>query len=364
MSQATFIHTADLHLREMAGEPLELLRWLVGKCVEREAALLVAGDLFYSADEADGLQEEVKEVFGEGSEIPKFILPGENDTGAFTQGADYGPGVHLLSGAPFTVGSHRGIEIVGFPFTSNSSLRAQIDDYRAPDKPLVAVAHGTYFGRGHAAFFEDVRERGEEYFPIYGSDVNDIGAGYVALGHYHSQHISFVHGDSVVCYPGTPIALSSKEVGIRTVVAVTIDTETGETDIERLPVPVGAYNIREDIEVFACAEEEGFSRLERALQERADARAALTVRLKGNIHMLERDMNDRLAGLRQKHSGRYGRLVVRNETVSYRSLIDERPLVREFMAKLAAVEDLDEEARARALELGLRAFDKVKGHMR
>ena len=75
-------------------------------------------------------------------------------------------------------------------------------------------------------------------------------------------------------------------------------------------------------------------------------------------------MNDRLGALREKFSRHYAKLVLRNETVSYRSLIDERPLVRDYMAHLAAMEGLDEETMARALELGLHAFDKVKGHPR
>jgi DNA repair exonuclease SbcCD nuclease subunit len=362
--KATFIHTADLHLRESSDEPLQLLRWLMGKCSEHEAALLAAGDFFDSEEDAAQLRESVKEVFREAPDIPKFILPGNRDMNAFQEGIDYGPEVYALNSPPFRTGFHEEVEIVGFPFVSNSSLRAHLEEYRVPGKPLIALVHGTYFGRESESFFCDVRDRGEDYFPVYGSDLEDIDASYVAMGHYHAQHASFLHKGTVVCYPGTPIALTDKETGIRTVVAVTVDSVTGEVDIERLPVPLGIYNIRQDIEVFACAEEEALTLLEQSLTERADSRTSCTIRLRGNIHWLERDMNDRLAALRQKHTGRFAKLVLRNETVSYRSLIDERPLVRDFMARLAANEDLDEETRARALALGLRAFDKVKGHLR
>ncbi len=364
MAEVTFIHTADLHLREPGEEPLQLLRWLLDKCVEHNAALLVAGDFFDSEEEAARLREKVKDIFSQVPDIPKFVIPGNHDTGAFREGIDYGPEFYALNSPPFSLGYHEDVVIAGFPFVTNSSLRAQLDEYRAPGKPLIAMAHGTYFGRGQAAFFEDVRERGEEYFPIYSCDLEDIGADYVALGHYHSQHASFVHGEMVICYPGTPVALAGRETGIRTVVALTVDTETGEVDIERLPVPVGVCNIRENIQVFAAEEEEALTRLEQLLQDRQDGRVSLTVRLNGTIHMLERELNDRLAEFREEYADRFAKLIVRNETVSYRSLVDERPLVRDFMARLAAIEDLDEETRARALELGLRAFEKVKGHAR
>ena len=288
MPETTFIHTSDLHVKESSEESRDLLRWLVKKCTEREAALLVAGDFFDSETEAAAARDMVKGIFSEAPDVPKFIIPGNHDAGAFPEGADLGPEVYPLNASPFTTGYHRDVEIVGFPFVSNSTLRAQLDEYRHPDKPLVALVHGTYLGKGHMAFFQDVRERGEEYFPVYSSDLEDIGANYVALGHYHWQHASFVHKDMVICYPGTPVALTSKEVGIRTVVAATLDTDSGEVDIERLPVPVGIYNIREDIEVFACEEEKALTQLEQSLGERAEPRASMVVRIKGNIHWRER----------------------------------------------------------------------------
>ena len=364
MPEVTFIHTADLHTRESSEESLQLLVWLMDKCVERNAALLVSGDFFDSEDEARRLREKVKEIFSRFPDIPKFVLPGNHDTEAFPEGADYGPEFYPLNTPPFTLGYHEDVTIAGFPFVSNSSLRTQLEEYHPPGRPLVAMAHGTYFGRGNTEFAQDVRERGQEYFPIYSSDLEDIEADYAALGHYHAQHASFAHSDMVVCYPGTPLALTARETGIRTVVAVTMDSETGDVDIERLPVPVGVCNIRQTFEVFACEEEETLARLERFLEDREDARVSLTVRLKGNIHMLEREMNNRLAELREKYTSRFAKLVLRNETISYRSLIDARPLVRDFMARLAAIKDLDEETRARALELGFHAFEKVKGRLR
>jgi len=364
LPEAAFIHTADVNLRESSEQSIPLVRWLLDKCTERNAALLVAGDFFESEDEAARLRSKVREVFAEAPDIAKFILPGNRDAGAYSENADFGPNFHALSNAPFSTAVHSDVHIVGFPFVSGSSLRAQLDDYTSPGKPLVALMHGTYFGKGSHSYFEDVRERAEDFYPIYGSDLEDIGSCYAALGHYHKQHSSFVHKDAAVCYPGTPMALNSGEIGIRTVVAVKINTEAGETDIERIPVPLGTYYTRKDIEIFACSEEKSLADLEEMMQERADKRAVLTIRLKGNIHLLERDMNERLAELRGKYSGLFAKLVLRNETISFRSLIDERPLVRDFMARLAAIEEMDEDTRARALELGLRAFDRAKGYLR
>jgi DNA repair exonuclease SbcCD nuclease subunit len=363
LSEVAFVHTADLHLKNENEVWPELLQWLLDKCMERDAALIVAGDFFDNKEESVKTREGVREVFDRSPEIPKFILSGNSDADAFPEGADLGSEVHLLDTPPYTVKSHRDVKIVGFPFVHNSSLRSQLADYGAPEGPIVAVVHGTYFSKGTSVYFADVRERGEDYFPIYSSDLEDVGASYVALGHYHGQHSSFVYGESVVCYPGTPLALSSRETGIRTVVSVIVDTESGEVDIERIPVPVGIYNIREEHDVFACFEEDTLEDIKNSLRDRADNRANITVRLKGNIHLLERDMNDRLSALRKEFGGKYAKLTLRNETTSYRSLIDQRPLVREYMARLAAIDDLDDETKARALELGLHAFDRAKGRL-
>ncbi len=363
MPEVAFIHTADLHLKKENEDWPELLQWLLDKCMERDAALIVAGDFFDSKDESIKTREGVREVFDRSPDVPKFILSGNSDADAFPEGADLGGEVHLLDTPPYTTKSHRGVEIIGFPFVHNSSLRSQLGDYGAPDGPVVAVAHGTYFSKGTSVYFADVRERGGDYFPIYSSDLEDVGACYVALGHYHAQHSSFVHKETVVCYPGTPLALSGRETGIRTVVSATIDTESGEVDIERVPVPVGVYNVREEHDMFACFEEDALAAIRNSLRDRADGRANMTLRLKGNIHLLERDMNDRLSALRKEFGDKYARLTLRNETTSYRSLIDQKPLVREFMARLAAMDDIDDETKARALELGLHAFDRAKGRL-
>jgi DNA repair exonuclease SbcCD nuclease subunit len=365
VSETRFIHTADLHLRKSdEEESLQLLSWLLAKCSEREAALLVAGDFFDSIEDAAGLAEGVAQVFAGSPNVGKFILSGCHDAGAFEEMTAFGDEVRVFSQLPYTSVVHQDVHIVGFPFVQGSSLRAQLDEYQCPGRPLIALTHGTFFGQSTTSFFTDVRERAAQYFPVYGSDLEDIEANYVALGHYHSQHASFLHKNIVVCYPGTPIALTRKESGIRTVVAVTMRGDSGEVDIERLPVPVGVYNAREEIFVFACEEQESLASVEQLLRERADNRAALTVRLKGNIHMLERDINEHLAKLRDQYEGQYADLVLRNETVSFRHLIDERSLVRDFISRLAAREELDEETRARALELGLHAFDRAKGRLR
>jgi hypothetical protein len=157
--------------------------------------------------------------------------------------------------------------------------------------------------------------------------------------------------------------LTNKEIGIRTVVAITIDSGSSDVNIERLPVPVGTYNAREEILMLAGEEEETLDSLEALLRERSDTRAALVVRIRGDIQMLERDVNERLAGLRERYGSGYAHLVLRNETVSFRHLIEERSLVRKFIAGLKSMDDLDEETRARALELGLRAFDRAKGRV-
>ena len=363
MSEVAFIHTADLHLKKEIEDWPELLQWLLDKCMERDAALIVAGDFFDSKEESVKTRDIVREIFDRSPEVSKFILSGNSDTDAFPEGTDLGSDVHLLDTPPYTAKNYRDVEIIGFPFVHNSSLRSQLADYGAPEGPKIAVVHGTYFSKGTSVYFAEVRERGGDYFPIYSSDIEDLGACYAALGHYHGQHSSFVYGETVVCYPGTPIALSSRETGIRSVVSVIVDTESGEVDIERIPVPVGVYNVREEYEVFACFEEDTLANLKTFLQGRADSRANMTVRLKGNIHLLERDMNNRLSELRNEFGRKYARLTLRNETTSYRSLIDQRPLVREYMARLAAMDDLDDETKARALELGLHAFDKAKGRL-
>lgn len=372
MAETTFIHTADLHLKGSGEESFLLLRWLLEKCVQRDAALLVAGDFFDSEDAAAHLRGSVRALFNEAPDVPKFILPGNCDQGAFSEKIDYGVEVYLLDTPPFTCGYHEDVEIVGFPFVPNSSLRSQLDGYRVPgdgERPVVAVVHGTYFSRTNTSFFLDVHERGQEYFPIYSYDIEDIEACYVALGHYHAQHSSFVHKDSVLCYPGTPLALSGAEVGMRTVVAITVDAETGETDIERLPVPIGNYNVGAEIQVFPWYEEDALTELEQLLRGRADSRAAMAAQLRGCIRIPGSEMDEKLAQLERKFGEQYAQLHLLNETTSYRSLTGTMGslgesccggatplLVRDFVTRLAAIGELDRETKTKALEVGLRAF--------
>jgi DNA repair exonuclease SbcCD nuclease subunit len=364
LSATNFIHTADLHLKEPAEAGLEVLAFALQLARQSCACLIIAGDLFDSEHDANALRSAVRQVFDRFPDIPVFLIPGNHDENCYLSSHNWGASVQALSRQPFSVVDYKDAQIVAFPFVTGLNLRTALENYEAPEPPAVAVVHGTFFGKDHYPFHKDVKRTEDKYFPIYESDIRDLKCAYIALGHFHSGFTPFNLGTQTVCYPGSPICLSEGELGPRYLARISLNTVSNSLTCEPVEIPVGEYNVVRTFALFAGGEERSFAELAAFAAAAKNPRARIVINLEGYIQIPESEISDRINSLKQKFEKEFASFSVRDKTVSYHHLIGEHPLVSRFVELLRRQENLTEDVRARALELGLKAFDKAKKRKR
>jgi exonuclease SbcD len=215
------LHTADLHLRSEGDERWEALSAVVKiGTKEKIDALVIAGDLFDRGIDAERLRTAVRPVFS-GTGFPVLILPGNHDRESFRPGDFFGENTVILSDieVPFDLGD---VSFFGLPFEPGDrervlarlhGLRGRLD----PERINILVYHGelidTFFSRTD---FGD--EGAHRYMPCRLSWFADLGLSYVLAGHFHSRFVIHTFGDGgFFVYPGSPVSITKKETGRRSV---------------------------------------------------------------------------------------------------------------------------------------------------
>jgi len=221
-----FVHTSDVHLHPDKPERFEALRLVWQQAAElRCDALLIAGDLFDSADAADRLRSPVRELFESRSELRVVIVAGNHDAPAYPPGADYGKNV-LVATKPFTFAVSDEIDLVAVPYSLELRPAEILRSLKLPsDRSSILLTHGSFFADPWAHVYRGLQESGEgNDFAWFPHDVAEKGFGYVALGHWHQPTEPMLHyGETVVAYSGTPCSIARDEVGCRRVVLVDTD---------------------------------------------------------------------------------------------------------------------------------------------
>lgn len=236
MSIVTFVHAADLHLdspfaglRHMQPEVAALLQQatfdayhnIIDLCIEeRVDALLVAGDVFDSADRS--LRAQVQFAAGlhtlHKAGIRSFICHGNHDPlNGWEARIDMPPGCHRF-----------GPSVQRVPVFRDEPHRAVVHGISYPQRD---IRHNLIpeFGRAESGPFHigllhaNVGNRAdhEAYAPCRVADLEPTGIDYWALGHVHRRQI-LRHPMPTIAYPGNPQGRHPHETGARGVYLVEV----------------------------------------------------------------------------------------------------------------------------------------------
>jgi len=256
------LHTADLHLKNPATPEGARRLGVLGEICRLARgydALVIAGDLFDSAGEAQYLEGALRGLFTELRPASVLIIPGNHDLlrgdNPFDGRYDFGQSgnVRLLASAPFEVFRLGPASFYGFPFKKASSTTELFRQAGgpAPGEIKIALLHGITADRAELAGWafdpENAEEGGEAV--IKDVDLRAAGFSYAALGHIH-RAASWSAGDCLASYPGSPESVRVTESGQRTVNSVSFDGETGRAGLERVPLSTALSARREYVFVF------------------------------------------------------------------------------------------------------------------
>jgi len=213
-----FLHTADVHLHSNFPQRMEALEAIaqLGRD-ENIDALLIAGDLFDDHHQAEILRGKVRRLF---SNLPYKVLaiPGNHDERAFSEDAFYGSDFTALTEVPFSVQDLAEWRIVAVPYGDGSfaPLREPLRSAVAPDKKNILMLHCSwslphYTGEDYGG--DDLR-----YLPVTEASLRDLGYNYILAGHFHTAYRQRrLPCGSLFVYPGSPVSVSAKEQGRRSV---------------------------------------------------------------------------------------------------------------------------------------------------
>jgi exonuclease SbcD len=215
------LHTADLHLKAVGDERWEALTAVVeiGR-KQKIDALVIAGDLFDSAQDAGRLYDKLRPVLS-GSGFPILILPGNHDHNSYPTGIFLGDGVSVLSSLkdPVEIGGVRfwGLAFVPRERSGVLALLHSIREKLTAGKTNILVYHGELTDK----IFDrsDLGEEGaERYMPARLSYFADLNIDYVLAGHFHTSFDILRFGeDGYFVYPGSPVSVTKKETGQRAI---------------------------------------------------------------------------------------------------------------------------------------------------
>ncbi len=219
--QMKIMHTADLHLRNHKDERWRTLETLVAVGKKLKIAILViSGDLFDKNIDAENLRPQIRSIFSNtGFKI--VLICGNHDQFSYKRGMFFGEDVIVLYDLmhPF---QYQDVKIWGMPYAQIEKEEI-IDKIHSLSKVLnpkeknILLYHGelldTFFSR------RDFGDEGEErYMPVKLSYFKDLKIDYILAGHFHTKfEVRRLKNQGYFVYPGSPIAITRKETGIRKV---------------------------------------------------------------------------------------------------------------------------------------------------
>lgn len=341
------VHTADLHLKQGFPARLEVLGQLLEQAAANGAELFViAGDLFDSDYDADALRKEVRSLFA-ARRFQIAIVPGNHDEHSYSAQTDYGGNVILFHQLPHQVVSIGGMRVGGIPFQSR-----RFDECRRglpPDLDLL-VTHGTLCDASFLAVVAD--DERFDYLPIEPSALDGI-ARCVLLGHIHSRSFERVYGTTRVIYPGSPLALSTKNVEPRCYYQIDLTAEgvaARAVEITAAPywqrrsfvvIPEGESAVRQEVAAYL---------------ESLDVRRILPfIELRGYTSMGDRDWGAFTKELEGLGASFQDFRLEQAEVGSWQRIAGE-PLVQAFVARSA---EFDAAVRVKMLQIMFPLFSRI-----
>ena len=284
------LHTADVHLNIQHPRRMEALLQVVDLGRQEDIdLLLIAGDLFDDQHQAEALRGEVRRLF---SNLPYKILaiPGNHDERAFSQELYYGSNFSALTDRPVSIRDYGRWRLVALPYGEGSfaplidTLKQAVD----PNKTNVLVLHCTWSLPHYSS--DDYGGDQLRYLPVTEAMLTGLGYTYILAGHFHTAYRQRkLPCGAIFVYPGSPVSVSAREQGRRSVNIV--DSQGCRQEIlDTWYHQTLNYYLRMNPQVM-------LQQLSRDLEQHPDEFCALTLNVQGYIQEAEGDFQAKLQAL-------------------------------------------------------------------
>lgn len=279
MPRLRIVQTSDVHLRPDRPERRRALELVFAQAAARAAdVVIIAGDLFDRAIDAQAERAAVRKMVEELAPRPVLFVPGNADQDAYAASADFGSNALLLAKTPYTRARISGLEVVGVPYQAGRSLAECLTGLTCEPRHTVLIAHGTLVDAGAEAFPGDGEDAA--FMPVFAQDLTRRFS-YAALGHLHAGDALVRREDQrLIAYSGSPVATGRRELGPRSVVVVDFEPGVGVLAHEVVPLLTPSYELVHVV-CLPGAEHDAIERLAREAAAKKAPGVRVIARLSG-----------------------------------------------------------------------------------
>ncbi|ADD08846.1 metallophosphoesterase [Candidatus Aciduliprofundum boonei] len=361
MISMKILHTGDIHLRNVDDERWQALEKIIEIGNKNEIDILViAGDMFDKGVDGEKLRPHIRSLF-ENSTFTTLILPGNHDYEIFEESLYWGKNVVVIHDFKQPYSEDTSV-FWGLPFenlTEEEILERLYEMGKLMDnsKTNILIFHGELTDAfGWLKGFGD--EGTKRYMPVKTAYFKDLPISYVLAGHFHTNfEVIKLPNNGYFVYPGSPVSITTKEIGRRKVNLFTVGEPPQEYSIdtfhyEKKKIYIDPLEEIDPLEQIKSEIEPLFSG--------TDKNYKVMIEISGYINRAkhatsEGDIQQYLDVLKEKYSSQISDIT--NHVQDLTRILND-PLFLQFSEKLNAL-DYSEEDKRRITEYVLKAMMEV-----
>ncbi len=358
------IHCADLHLdsklntnlegekrslrkAELNGSFLRMIDYANEYGIE---AIIIAGDLFDTANVSLNVRDMVKNVITGNPGIEFFYLKGNHDAESFISTMEELPkNLHLFNSEWRSYELRNGVVITGAELDDTNSLTLYDTLVLDVDKVNIVTLHGQETG------YTSKKKSDAENIDI--NRLKDKSIDYLALGHIHSYRLKQLDKRGMYCYSGCIEGRGFDECGDHGFVLLEIDETSGR--IEPVFIPFAKRKIYELVmDVSGASGTMQAADMIAASLSNMDISCSSMIKLVliGNVDV---SVEISTALITERFSDRYFYVTTEDKTkpfVDYDEYRLESSLKGEFVRLVYGDDSLDEKTKNEIIRCGIRAL--------
>jgi len=214
------LHTSDIHIGEYGDDSWKAFEHLT-KIASKEKVnfFVVSGDFFDQKSSFDKLYHELRPLLNS-VQYEFIIIPGNHDERAFGSDIFLGEKVKIIRNLTEPL-EYEKLRFFGFPFKNITSGEVRnnlrkIKELALEDKINILLFHGELLD--HSFIGSDFGDEEISYMGVRLSFFEGLNLKYVLAGHFHTNfQVYEFDRDGFFVYPGSPVSISKKETGRRSV---------------------------------------------------------------------------------------------------------------------------------------------------
>ncbi|MEO0293497.1 MAG: metallophosphoesterase [candidate division WOR-3 bacterium] len=215
------LHTSDIHLREYEDNSWKAFVHLIDLAnKEKVKFFVISGDLFDEKVSFNKLYPELRPLLNN-VEYDFIIIPGNHDEKVFNSDFFLGEKIKIIRKLNEPL-EYENVRFFGYPFEKigaeeiRNNLRKIKELATKDNKVNILLFHGELLN--HSFSGSDFGEEETNYMGVWLSAFENINLKYVLAGHFHTNfQVYSLSPDGFFVYPGSPISITRKEIGKRSV---------------------------------------------------------------------------------------------------------------------------------------------------